>query len=240
MNTQNPEIKKLSAVQDVVAKINAMTIVSTESEDYYPILHTSLSVHNGISVSGKFKTSSTNQNSVSYVTVLRQGTSKAPADGLGFAWTIGDGTKYNVYLVDSNPLNNDIMFNESFLLQNAGENTFLAAGKGVINSNVQYSFRLDVNLDYATVLYIWPTAKGGLNVNDVDTIALTHSGFIPRSDGDHFGIGVLGTKGAEWYYDDLMIQSIASLHTAALFKMKANTSNFPNGTDVTIKYYGYG
>ncbi|MFA6295421.1 MAG: hypothetical protein WC666_03280 [Candidatus Paceibacterota bacterium] len=231
---------RMAAIQNVVSRINAMTIVNTVAEDYYPILHTSLTVHNGISLSGKFKTSTTDTGAISYVTVLRQVDSIAPADGLGFAWTIGDGSKYNVYLVDSNPLNDDLMLNENFLLQNAGENTFLSAGKGTINTNIQYSFRMDVGLNYSIDLWIWPTSEGALNVNGVNTIKLTHSGFTPRSDGEHFGIGVLGTKGAEWYYDDLLIESSASLHTSALFKLKADSSLFPNGSSATVKFYGYG
>ena len=234
-----PEADQLLEVQNAVAKINAMTQVNTTSEDYYPILHTPLSVHNGISVSGKFLTNTTNA-IPSYVTVLRQATTRASADGLGFAWTVGSGSLYNVYLVDSNPLNSDLMFNESFLLQNAGENTFLATAKGVIATNTQYSFRMDIGLNYTIDLWIWPTSEGGLNVNGVNTIHIAHSGFEPKSLGDHFGISVLGTKGGEWYYDDLRIESIASLHTAALYKLKADTSTFADGTEVTAKFYGYG
>lgn len=235
-----PEENKLRIVQDVVAKINSLSIVNTKSEDYYPILHTPLTVHNGISVSGKFLTTGSVDPTLSYVTALRQNNTKAPADGLGFAWMIGAGSTYNVYLVDSNPLNDDIMLNESFILQNAGENTFLAAAKGVITANTQYSFRLDIGLNYSMDLWIWPTSEGALNVNGVNTIHASHGGFTPRSDGEHFGIAVLGTKGAEWYYDDLLIESIASLHTAALFKLKASSSLFPDGTSTTVKYYGFG
>jgi hypothetical protein len=230
--------EQLQLIQDTISNINTM-LSTPKAENYLPILHTPLTVHNGISVTGNFKTSDINRK-LSYITVLRQENSIAPSDGLGFAWYSAGGTEYNVYLVDSNPLTDDIMFTDKFVLQNVGENSFLAAASGIINPNTKYSFRMDIGQNYSLDVWIWDFALGGFNESLPNMIHVSHGGFVPRSNGTHFGIAVLETNGAEWYYDDLQIASLNSLHTVAMFELKAEPSKFPNGTTATIKYHGYG
>jgi hypothetical protein len=230
--------QSIKLIQSVVSNINAM-LETPAAENYSPILHTPLTVHAGISVTGNFKTTDTN-GKLSYVTVLRQGNSVSAADGLGFAWYIADGTIYNVYLVDNNPLIDDIMFTSESMLQNLGENSFLATTSGVINSDTKYSFRLDIGVNYSMDLWIWDSSYGGFSETTPGIIKVNHGGFTPRSDGDHFGIAVMDTEGSEWYYDELKITSVNSLHTTAMFELKADLGKFPNGTIATVAHHGYG
>ncbi len=231
-------LQRMKAIQGIISNINALT-ETPAAQNYSPILHTPLSVHAGITITGNFKTTDT-LGKLSYVTVLRQGDTVAAFDGVGFSWFVGDGTKYNVYLVDNNPLTDDILFTENSILQNLGENPFLATTSGIINTNTKYSFRLDVGINYSLDLWIWDAALGGFSETHPGLISLSYGGFTPRANGDHFGIAVSDTEGAVWYYDDLVISSATSLHTTAMFELKADISKFPNGTSTTVKHYGYG
>jgi hypothetical protein len=231
--------EKLVPVQNVIGDLNNLLQLPLISNDYWPILHTPLTVHEGISVTGKFLTTDEEQR-LSYVTVLRQDDTEAAHDGLGFAWSIGDGTKYNVYLTDNNALVEELFLTDNYLIQQTGENSFLATASGVIQADVSYSFRMDIGLTHSIDLWIWPSSLGVFNPSYPGIIYVARGGFAPRANGTHFGIAVAGTSGAEWYYDDLKINSVSSLHSVALYQLKADPSRFVDGTSATVKHYGYG
>lgn len=228
-------------IQNAIGQLNAYILTNTLTYNFYPVVHTPLTVSNGISVTGTFQTTDGSPDGIlSYVTVMKQTGNASVTDGLGFAWMKGDGTLINVYLVDNNALSSAIMFNQGYLLNNIGNNPFLAAVSGLININTLYSFQLDIGVYYSLDLWIWPTSKGALNKTDPSTIYVGQGPFTPRSNGTDFGFSVAGTQGYEWYYSNLEIQSISALHTAALYRLKANISDFPDGTETTISFYGYG
>jgi len=211
------------------------------STDYYPLLTAPLDFHSGITITGKFTTNDTN-GKLSYVTVLRDGTSKDPANGFGFAWMKGDGSKYNVYLVDNSPLSNDLFITENFIVQANGENTWKAAAKAAIVAGTQYNFTLTIDPYYAMTLKIGQATTNDILPN-LYVGGVTASGLSEPAagiDGTHFGIGVLGTENCLWWYDDIEIKKDVGIHTAVLFKFKVLPDVLPNGTNVTVDYYGYG
>lgn len=215
----------------------------TPATNHYPILSAPLDFHAGITVTGKFETNDTSESGrLSYVTVLRDGASKDPSNGYGFAWAKGDGTTFNVYLVDNSPLANDLFITDNFIVQANGENTWKAAAKVVLTPNTQYSFTLTIDPYYAMSLHI--TQVGGSTVlENLHIGGVTVSGLSEPAagvDGSHFGISVLGTQNSLWWYDDIEVKKDVGIHSAVLFKYKTPTSIIPNNTQVTLDYYGYG
>ena len=151
---QKKEYAKI--VQSVADKL-AMPAI----ENYYPIIDRPLTKHNGITITGNFETDDdTASGRLSYVTVLRDSNSLDPANGLGFAWMKGDGTMYNVYLVDNSPLANDLFISNTFVVNENGENTWKAAAKVEILVNTTYKFKLVIGEDYAISLKVWADGCG--------------------------------------------------------------------------------
>lgn len=225
-------------VTDVASKINP-----PKAENYYPLLTAPLEVHNGITITGTFETEdNTTDGRLSYVTVLRNIDSADPSNGYGFAWMKGDGSKYNVYLVDNSALANDLFVSGNFIVNPQGENAWKAAAKIVIEASSEatpktYSFKLVIGLDYAMSLKIWDTAFTE-PVEPNLSCAAPLAG--PTATGTYFGIGVMGTRNCRWWYDNISINQSSGIHTATLFKLKADPTAFTNGNDAAIEYYGYG
>ena len=219
-------------VQQVAKMVNPY-----KAENYYPILTTALELHSGIVISGTFETDDDTTNGrMSYVTVLRDSTSVDPANGYGFAWTKGDGSDYNVYLVDNNSLANDLFISPNFVVNPQGENAWKAATKIPITISTEYDFELAISTDYAMSLKVWE--KGTSDQVTPLTCGAPKNG--PNASGTLFGIGVLGTENCQWWYNNLLITTATGVHTAVLFKYKARTADIPDGTSTRIKHYGYG
>jgi hypothetical protein len=206
--------------------------------NYYPILHTTIGLHSGIDITGKFYTDDSSENGkLSYVTVLRDANSVDPSNGMGFAWMKGDGTKYNVYLVDNSPLANDLFITESFIVQSQGDNAWRAAKALEILPSTYYKFRLSISVNYEMSVTIWPATS---NEPSTPTVHIGAPVAGPSASGSEFGISVMGTENCIWYYDDIEITTSAGVHTAILFKMKADTPDFPESTQATFNFYGWG
>lgn len=213
------------------------------AENYFPIFNTEIEQHSGIRVTGTFETDDDSATgNLSYVSVLRNADSLDPADGFGFAWRKGDGSQYNIYVVDNNALTDDLFVNENIIMQSTGENSFLKAAKLAIAINTKYNFRMDISQSYAIDIWIWADGSTEPDFNNSSTRTINAGPFElgPRSDGTHFGMSVLGTKGSQWWYGDLQVSTTVGIHTAVLFKLKADPVYFPNNRPATVKYYGYG
>jgi hypothetical protein len=232
--------KYTDIVNTISSKVSAVA-----SDDYFPIVSTLLEQHTGISITGLFKTNdATSEGVMSYITALRNASSMDPSHGLGFAWRKGDGTTFNVYLVDNNPLTDELFVNNNLLVQSSGDNMFLATAKKEILIDTDYKFRLDISQKYAMDLWIWKSTDSDPDFDDSSTRTI-YTGPMdvatsPRSDGTHFGMGVLGTQGYQWWYDDLIISTTVGIHTAVLLRLKADPSLFPDDSIATINVYGYG
>jgi len=210
------------------------------SHNFYPVVKRWLAKHHGITVTGRFMTDDTitTDSTLSYVTVLRDETSIDPTNGYGFAWMINDAANsiFNVYLVDNSPMANDLFVSPTFIVQPQGENPFKAAAQIDIKANKLYRYKLVIGTDYAMSLKIWldgaaepgsPQLTAGAPLNVSAT-------------GTHIGFGVMGTHNARWFYDDLLVENSAGVHTAALYRLKADPALFPNGTYSRVNHYGYG
>jgi len=206
------------------------------SNNYYPIAHTPIPIHNGIDITGTFETNdSTEAGRMSYVTILRDSASLDPANGYGFCWSKGDGSLYNIYLVDNSPLANDLFVNKDLVIQPQGDNAWKAAGKFVIAINTVYHFKLSVFEDYRMELRLWTSTEPV-----APTLSCAAPNMLPSAIGTEFGISVMGTQNSLWWYNDVLITTSTGVHTAVLFKMKARDTDFPNGSNVAFNYYGYG
>jgi len=231
---------------DITSEINSiLNILETislaeQAQNLYPVFQRPIDKHAGIRISGKFRTTDI-LGSMSYITVNRHSNAAIPHDGYGIAWRIGDGTKYNVYIVDNDGLSETVYFpQETVVDASGGVNQFLAAGKKAIVSNTNYVFRINI-YDYNGMdVWIYPeTAEGTYTIEDrVVYRGQTYPAYMPQSSGEHFGISVAGTRNYEWFYDNLEIINISEIYPMHLFKIKTDSINFPEGEEFSFKYKG--
>lgn len=222
-----------------------------------PILHTSIPLHNGIQLDGTFNTSDyINLDAVpprfgqmSYITFLRNGNVASSVDGYGLAWRVGDGDKFNVYIVDNNTLAEGTYLGQAGMAFNTeGADDYLVAAKKEILSNTDYNFRIIVYTNFQMDVWIWKTTDT-FTPSDANRViwkgaftprAIQNEAVNPSEVHTHFGISVLNTNNALWYYDTLTIKALNQGHPATLFKLHAESASFPNGDPFTVRWYGYG
>ncbi|MBC8548170.1 MAG: hypothetical protein H8D23_00830 [Candidatus Brocadiales bacterium] len=225
--------------------VDSIASVMAEQNNMSPVFTTPIDQHTGIQIEGQFKTNdSTDEGKMSYITVRRSENIAVPFDGYGIGWRKGDGTKYNVYIVDNDALNSDVFINEEQMWdQTGGTNQFLmAAAKEIL-----------VDTWYKYVIKIYD--KNGMDVwiDTVDTFddsllagdrtiyrGQTYPPYIAQSAGDHFGFGVIETANSEWWYSPVKITSIVETYPMHLFRLKTKDADFIDGDPFTLTYYGVG
>lgn len=235
---QNTKIEDRSNEFAQMMKEVSNQIVPETSNNYFPIASAPLPMHNGVVLTGTLQSSDqSTEGRMSYVTVLRDSASLDPANGYGFAWMVGDGSKYNVYLVDNSALANDLFINDENVVNPQGENAWKAATRLTLVKNISYSYELTIGIDYSMSLKIWQTGNSKPGTPTVSCGApLGH----PSATGTNIGFGVLGTHNYRWWYGGINVTTTTGVHTAALFQLKAHPADFPDNSSVTIDYYGYG
>jgi hypothetical protein len=222
----------LSLLQDL-----AKNIQIENAQNYQPIITAPLGQSAGITFTGRFMTDdSSTDGRLSYVTVLRDATSLDPTNGYGFAWMKGDGSIYNVYLVDNSPLANDLFISPTSIVLNQGNNPFLAAGRIAISVNRLYDFKLVIGTDYSMSIKIWADGDAEPALAQVNTGAPSSV----AAAGTTLGIGILGTQNSQWWYDNFLVQSTTGVHTAVLYRLKADPAIFPNGSFAQVNHWGWG
>lgn len=212
--------------------------------NYYPVFHRYISLNAGIVITGRFKTDSTAaDNTMSYITVHRTNGAISPHDGFGIAWKVGDGSTYNVYVVDNNVLQDDVWVGKSMIVQDYGINNFLQAYKIEITSNTWYEFRIEITDDYGINAWIASESSGGVDKTDPADIQfgeVFNYKPLASSQGSHFGVSVGGTKNKEWFYSNLGITTLDDNYPIHMFKMYLDSNYFKNGDLITLNYYGVG
>ena len=214
-----------------------------KTHNFYPLATRYLAKHAGIIMTGRFMTDDTSEEGVlSYVTVLRDEDSIDPTNGFGFAWMRNDAANsiYNVYIVDNSPLANDLFISPTSIILPQGENPFRAAAKMDIKADRIYRYKVVIGGDYSMLVKIWP--DGEAEPSDADTAHVVNAGapLNVSANGLHVGFGVMGTQNGQWFYDDLQIDNYDGVHTALLYRLKADPAEFPNGTYARVNHYGYG
>jgi hypothetical protein len=222
-----------------------------------PILHTSIPIHNNIQIDGLFNTTDyadLNANpkrfgQMSYITVLRNGSVASSVDGYGLAWRVGDGSKYNIYIVDNNTLSEGTYLGQAGMAFNTeGVDDYLVAAKKEILPNTDYNYRIVIYENFQMDVWLWETSNTGFVPTDGNRI-IWKGAYSPRAiqneavtteSHTHFGISVLGTNKALWYYDSITIKALDRGHPAVLYQLHANSSEFPSGAPFTLNWYGYG
>ncbi len=223
----------------------------------HPIFHRAIDSHNGIQITGKFKTTHpTVPSPTSYVTVRRRADKAVCSDGIGLAWRTGsvaDGN-YNVYLVDNNILTDDMPIRQENMILEENINNFLAYGITNIEPNADYKFGLEIDSTWGIRACVYSGSissapdfdnaydAGSYPTGYILSMGSRLEGYEPQSSGTHFGISVLGTEDSDWIYDDIRITSIVQGHAASLFKLYANPANFSEnkGAQFTMVGGGHG
>lgn len=214
------EAVPIHRVDNAFLSLSDLVLESKKRKSYNesPILHTILTQHNGIEITGTFKTDDgTDDGQFSYITILKQHNSPIAWDGLGVAWRKGDASTYNVYIVDNNALEEDVIMMGEQVIQTGGINKFLAAGKHEILINTTYYFKMVVSQFYGITVYI---DKDGT----YDDAAIVTTGDVwdsiahPAANGTDFGVSVLTTRGYRWWYDEIKIASTISNWSQTLLK----------------------
>ncbi|MBP9743628.1 MAG: hypothetical protein KBD37_09750, partial [Burkholderiales bacterium] len=245
-------------------------IFQTGKFDFMPIVTKPITQHNGIEIQGTFKFSDSTTERIPpmcYVTVRRDPTDPYPHNGFGFAFSKMSYTEntsgiFNIYLVDNSPLVDEVFLYNENILQENGVNNFLAAGSRELVNNTIYRFKLQINEYNSSKLWIiggtatensidmdsglssspyYPSGHVSVNVSGyIVSMPARYYAYEPQSNGDTFGIGVLGTKQGQWYFDDLQIHSIIPNYPFAYFYLKI-PSNIVNTTQpALLEWDGYG
>jgi hypothetical protein len=240
-----------STFEKKILSINSKLTTLTDDSKIYsfsPILHRAVDYHTGVKMYGKFYTNdASDQGKISYATFWRNKNFAVPHDGVGLGWRKGDGSAYNVYVVDNNPLNQDVFLTNSILREDVGINNFIASAKMEILKETWYWFSIKLLDDNSIVVKIWTGVIGDEPLDSaapgVDyVVILVGARAYPYRDGDQtdyeIGFGVENTEGYIWRYDDIEVQSINTGYPYSYFKWKTDLTDFTG--PFTTKYYGYG
>ncbi len=243
---QNTLVMK-EQVQNALSFLRSQ-IAPEENFNFQPIFHTQINQHDGIKITGKFKTNdSSDEGRMSFITVNRSGNLAIPWDGFGIAWRKGTGGgsgKYNVYMIDNDAQSEFTYIHQDQLVDNTGGvNQFIMAAKKEILVDTWYTFQIVIYSHLGMDVWIEPTSSWVENPTK-DTVLMTRGQTYPpyqrQSSGEHFGISVYNTSNSEWFYDDIRIVSIVQNYPMHLFKLKADGANFKTGQPASIKYFGSG
>ena len=222
------------------------SIVSPETRNNLsPVFQRPIDQHYGIEITGQFKTNdSSSEGKMSYITVRRNKEVAVPFDGYGIAWKKGDGSKYNIYIVDNDSLTDNVFINEEQMWdQSGGINQFLAAAAMEILVDVWYDFNIKIYAKNGMDVWIYRTDSPPAELiagNRIIYRGQTYPPYITQSAGDHFGVATLDTANSEWWYKNLNIDSIMQTYPMHLFKLKTDTDVFESGKPFTLTYYGIG
>lgn len=219
--------------------------IEAETNNYSPVFQRPIDQHVGIEITGSFKTNdATDDGQMSYITVKRHPEAGLAWDGYGVAWKKGDGSSYNIYIVDNDALSNDhFITNTNFISPEGSVNQFLAATKKEILADTWYQFLIKINSKNGIDVWIdteadFPDTPG--DENKTISRGQTYPPYVTQSAGDHFGIGVMETQDYEWWYKELEINSIMQTYPMHLFKMHADDTNFEDGGPFSVNYNGVG
>ncbi len=236
-----------SEVSQIVQDLSSMIAVESRN-NLSPVFQTPIYQHNVIIINGKFKTNDgTDYGRISYITTKRDPNVAIPYDGYGIAWRKGAGGEageYNVYIVDTDALSEDVFVNESQIWdQSGGVNQFLAAAKVEILINTWYEFVIDINAKAGMDVWIYEAASPPAELNNGNRVIYrgqTYPPYLTQSAGDHFGISVIDSSNYEWWYRLIEITSIIETYPMELFRLKCNPADFTDGDGFSLTYYGVG
>ena len=242
---------------DLVTLAKSMADRLADTPNYRPIFSRLLSQHTGIRIEFDFKTNdSTDDGQMSYVTVMRHGPDELGSnavtyDGLGFAFrkqpqSVLNGEedlKYNCFIVDEDALDESVYIGNDAIVETYGINRFLAAGRLLIRSNQWYSVRMEISTAMGIDVWMWLRSSGPpayTDPNRVVFVGASYPPYQPSASGDHFGISVIETKAQEFWFDNILVESLVPTYPAFLFHMYSDPAIFADGEEFTLIYRGTG
>lgn len=217
-----------------------------------PIFQRPIDNNKGIRITGKFKTKHpTVPSPMCYMTVGRQSTGATVHDGMGLAWRTGyavSGT-YNLYLVDNNYLSDNTPIRTNNMIYEENLNNFLAYGRSNIEPDEWYNFGIQIDSTWGVRVCVYsgslagsPDYSNAYSVSNpsgyVMSMGARYEGYEPQANGTDFGIGILDTEQADWLFDDLRIATIVEGHPAALYKLHAPNTTYPDDTGARLYLKG--
>jgi hypothetical protein len=239
----------LKKINDIIEDIDSSLINKLsvdESYNFAPVLHKVLPKHSDVKLYCKIKTSDNSENGIiNYLTFWRSPNYAVAHDGVGLAWTKGDGNLYNFYIVDNDPLSDGVFITEKIVRESVGINNFIAGGKFNINKDIWYNTSLKINSNYSIIAKIWvdgTTEPADNAAPNTDYLIIKSGAMIhPFRTGNeweyHFGIGIQDTSNYEWEFDELKIINLKSGYPYAIFRLNSDSIYFND--EATLDYYGY-
>lgn len=163
---------------------------------------------------------------------------------------------YNVYLVDNNALDEEILIGANRIFDSTnGINQYLQRSKYWIEGDVDYDFKIEIKENLATKAWIKPNTSGtyDLKINK----GATYPSYVPSagtalstgnanvdaldSTRGHFGIGVGQTKGYEWIVKGTYVRTIDEVFPMHLFKFKIDNEKWSAvNSPFAVDFYGIG
>ena len=141
---------------------------------------------------------------------------------------------YNLYIVDNGDLPNNA-------------NAYLSRASVPIVAGTDYSFELIFAPPTPSDVTANSTALSARLWDELEsrptTPSISYGAYIPvqaqNSLADnHFGLSVAGCSGSQWYYDDILVESIADQYAQHLYKL--STSGFNTRFKVRVRTWGTG
>jgi hypothetical protein len=232
-------VKDLTGTNRIIESIHDKLVNLTSDEQVYtfsPVFHRYIGMHSGVKMYGKFYTNDSSEEGImSYATFWRNENYPVPHDGVGLAWRKGDGTTYNVYVIDNNPLNQNVFITNAILREDVGINNYIGAGKFNLQPDTWYWFSIKLVSDNSIVAKIWSGTKqdeplDGAAPNSSHIIIPIGARALAFREGNEqdyqIGFGVENTKGYIWQYDDIEVIAIESGFPYSIFKYKADPTTF--------------
>jgi len=149
-----------------------------------------------------------------------------------------NGAEDNVFIVDNDLIGHDI-YSHHQIEHDGGIMSYVTAAAVKIEADVKYEYKLIISSENAIEFRIWETGSTMPVGADIESGAYTPTAeFLETADMDAFGIGIYGTKGYQWYFDDVYIASIAQEYPGAYFEI--NVLEFPEDIQAVVNAVGNG
>lgn len=261
----NPNFE--TAIKEIHAKYVAIALeyerfIDENIQDFHPVVATELpsGITNNIVVNLKFWTNDESDYGRTCYILTRK---IAPLiygsplknsifQGYGVAWRIGSDPKdNNIFIVDNGAVERETIVDHR-VVTGRGLFSYLASGYTKIEPNVWYRLKMIINSRNGVTIYIWPDGESpspqpsiihGAQSEEPEGTALELAWYTPIADYEYtgnryFGIGIDGTQGYIWKFDDLKIDLLDLEYVHLLFSFEG--SNLPTEFDIDIVGYGVG
>ncbi|GEM_PF-5168332 len=207
--------------------------------DLFPVVFRDISRDNNVKITGTFRTSDKSaEGRPCYILIRRPNEVDSDGknlltQGFGIAWRKSSAGCPNLFVVDQSIDIPEMVVDGADIAMGEAQRQYLAHAYKEILVDTDYKFELTINNQNAVQLRIWESSASRPIVAD-----LTYGAYRALTSGTYFGIGVLGTEGGEWQFDDLTIYGLGPEY--ATYIASFETSFIPVTADIMVRGYGVG